>query len=328
VIRLPGRDVALPLVAGALAGLICWIAYRIPPPSTSDFEPLWVAARALRAGQDPYDVVPTTGTRYPLYYPLPAVLISWPLGLLSFPWARVVWAALGAALFVLAALRYQRGLLPALLSASFLNAVIQGQWSPLLTAAAALPALSWIWAAKPSVGAALFAAYPNRRAVLGGLLLVGLAFVVFPVWPMRWLEALRETNHVAPIGRPGGIVLLLALLRWRMPEGRLLAGMALVPQTIGLYEALPLFLIPSSRWQGYLLAGLSYVAAFAQSLIVPRLPGVSWEDTNAERWPFAFWFLYLPALVILFFSSRKNAAQSSHQVSAPTLPADAARQGM
>ncbi|HEU4523810.1 MAG TPA: hypothetical protein VFR62_02255 [Gemmatimonadales bacterium] len=324
--RWPGRTLAFPLVAGAVAGLLCWIAYRIPPASTSDFEPLWVAARALRAGQDPYDVVPTMGTRYPLYYPLPAVLLSWPLGLLSFSWARVLWAALGAAVFVLAALRYQRGLLPALLSASFLNAVIQGQWSPLLTAAAVLPALSWIWAAKPSVGAALFAAYPNRRAVLGGLVLVGLTLAVFPVWPMRWLEALRETNHVAPIARPGGVLLLLAILRWRLPEGRLLAGMACVPQTIGLYEALPLFLIPRSRWQGYLLAGLSYVAAFAQVLVVPRQPGVSWEATNAERWPFAFCFLYLPALGILFFSTRKYAAQP-RQVTAPDLPTDAARQG-
>jgi hypothetical protein len=239
-----------------------------------------------------------------------------------------MWAALGAALFVLAALRYRRGLLPALLSASFLNAVIQGQWSPLLTAAAALPALSWIWVAKPSVGAALFAAYPRRRAVVGGVLLVALAFLIFPGWPMRWLEALRQTNHVAPIARPGGIVLLLALLRWRVAEGRLLAGMACVPQTIGLYEALPLFLIPGNRWQGYVLAGLSYVAAFTQSLIVPRLPGVSWEATNAERWPFAFCFLYLPALVILLLSSRKNAAESSHQINHPRPPIAGAHQGM
>jgi hypothetical protein len=328
VIRLPRRDLVLPLLAGALAGLMCWVAYRIPPPSTSDFEPLWVAARALQAGQDPYAVVPTTGTRYPLYYPLPAVLISWPLGLLDFAWARVLWAALGAALFVLAALRYRRGLLPALLSASFLNAVIQGQWSPLLTAAVALPSLSWIWAAKPSVGAALFAAYPRRRAVLGGLLLVALAFLVLPAWPMRWLEALRETNHVAPIARPGGIVLLLAVLRWRIPEGRLLAGMACVPQTIGLYEALPLFLIPRNRWQGYGLVGLSYIAAFAQSLLVPRLPGVSWETTNAERWPFAFWLLYLPALVILFISSRKETEESPHQIGAPSPPVEGASHGM
>jgi hypothetical protein len=299
------------LVAGGLGGLVCWIAYLIPPPSTSDFEPVWVGARALLDGFDPYAVVPTTGTRYPLYYPLPAILVCLPLGVLPFSFARAVWAALGAAVFVVAALRYRRGLLPALLSASFLNSVIQGQWSPLLTAAAVLPALSWIWTAKPSVGLAFFAGYPDRRAVIGGLLLVGAAFIALPGWPMRWLDALRETNHVAPILRPGGFLLLLSLIRWRLPEGRLLAGLACVPHTIGLYEALPLFLIPKSRWHGYGLAALSYVAAFTQALAVPRLPDTTWEAMNAARWPYIFVFLYLPALVMLLFWPRQDDEQSA-----------------
>ena len=242
----------------------------------------------MGAGLDPYTIVPTVGTRYPLYYPLPAILVAFPLGYLPFAVARSLWAAASAAVFVLAALRKGRGLLPALLSACFLNAILQGQWSPLLTAAAVLPAVSWLWAAKPSLGAAFFVAYPTRRAVIGAILLLSLAFLVFPTWPVRWLEALRETNHVAPILRPGGAVLLLALIRWRVAEGRLLAALACVPQTIGLYEALPLFLIPTNRWQGYLLAVLSYVAAFAQAILVPRMPDASWEATNAARWPFIF----------------------------------------
>jgi hypothetical protein len=305
------REILLALAAGAVAGLVCWIAYLIPPPSTSDFEPVWVGARALLDGLDPYAVVPTTGTRYPLYYPLPAILVSLPLGLLPFSLARALWAALGAAVFVVAALRYRRGLLPALLSASFLNAVIQGQWSPLLTAAAVLPALSWIWTAKPSVGVAFFAGYPNRRAVLGGLLLVCAAFIALPGWPMRWLDALRETNHVAPIARPGGFLLLLSLIRWRLPEGRLVAGLACVPHTIGLYEALPLFLIPKNRWHGYALAALSYVAAFTQALAVPRLPDTTWEAMNAARWPYIFAFLYLPALVMLLFRAKQDDERSA-----------------
>jgi hypothetical protein len=300
------------LAAGGIAAVVCWGAYQIPPPSTSDFEPVWVGARALGAGLDPYAVVPTTGTRYPLYYPLTAILVALPIGYLPFDVARSLWAAVGAAVFVLAALRYRRGLLPALLSACFLNAVLQGQWSPLLTAAAVLPAISWIWAAKPSLGAALFAAYPTRRAVIGGALLLSLTFLAFPTWPMRWLEALRETNHVAPIVRPGGVVLLLALIRWRLAEGRLLAALACMPQTIGLYEALPLFLIPANRWQGYLLAVFSYVAAFAQIILAPRMPDVTWEATNAARWPVILAFLYVPALVLLlFFRKEGDTARAS-----------------
>ena len=308
------HQAALALAAGGVAAVVCWGAYQIPPPSTSDFEPVWVGARALGAGLDPYAVVPTTGTRYPLYYPLTAILVALPLGYLPFGVAKSLWAAVGTAVFVFAALRYRRGLLPALLSACFLNAVVQGQWSPLLTAAAVLPTISWIWAAKPSLGAALFVAYPARRAVIGGVLLLSLTLLAFPTWPIGWVEALRETNHVAPIVRPGGVVLLLALIRWRLAEGRLFAALACVPQTIGLYEALPLFLIPANRWQGYMLAAFSYVAAFAQIMLVPRLPDVSWEATNAARWPFILGFLYVPALVLLlFFRKEGDTARASQR---------------
>jgi hypothetical protein len=210
--------------------------------------------------------------------------------------------------FTLAALRYRRGLLPALLSANLLNAVVQGQWSPLLTAAAVLPPLTWIWVAKPTVGAALFAAFPSRRAVVGGLVVLLLSLLVFPTWPLRWLDAIRESNHMAPVARAGGFVLLLALVRWRQPEARLLVALACVPQTIGLYETLPLFLIPKSRWQGYFLAVMSYLAAFGQAILVPRLPDSSWEANNAARWPFIFLLLYLPALVMLLLPRQGRAA--------------------
>jgi hypothetical protein len=279
---------------------------------------VWIGARAVISGLDPYAVVPTAGTRYPLYYPLPAVLLGLPFGAFSFPVARVLWAGVSGATFMLAALHYRRGLLTALLSANLLNAVVQGQWSPLLTAAAVLPAISWVWAAKPSVGAALFIAFPSRRALIGCLLLAGISLAVYPTWPLRWAEALRESNHVAPILRPGGVVLLLALIRWRQAEARLLAALACVPQTIGLYETLPLFLIPRTRWQGYSLAALSYVAAFGQAAVVPRLPGMTWEAMNAARWPFIFLLLYLPALLMLF--SRGRGRRQEHEDDRPADP--------
>ena len=104
--------------------------------------------------------------------------------------------------------------------------------------------------------------------------------------------------------RPGGFLLFLALIRWRKPEARLLAAMACVPQTLGLYETLPLFLIPRTRWQGYALAGLSYLAAFAQVAFVPRLPGMSLDAMFAARWPFIFVCLYCPALVMVLLPRR------------------------
>jgi hypothetical protein len=296
----PQRDGALVALAAVVSGLLCWAAYRLPPATTSDFDQFWVAGRALLTGADPYAVVPTTGTHAPLFYPLTAALVGVPFAGLSLEAARVAWAALSGAALAWAAIRWGRGLPAALVSASFLNALMQGQWSPLLTAAAVVPALGWIWAAKPSIGAALFAAFPSRRALAGCLLLTGIAMLVFPAWPFRWREALGQTElYLAPVVRPGGVVLLLALLRWREREGRLLAALACIPHLPCLYDTLPLFLIARTRWQGYALAALSYVAAFAQMALAPRLPGMSLEATVAARWPYILAFLYVPALVIL-----------------------------
>ena len=304
------RQWGLVLAAGLISGFVCWLAYRLPPPSTSDFEPIWVGARALLAGADPYAVVPTTSTHYPLYYPLTAVVIGLPFAGLPFDWARVAWAALSGAGFAWAAVRYGRGLPAALLSANFLNAVIQGQWSPLMTAAVVLPALSWLLAAKPSIGAALFAAFPSRQAVIGGVALLAVSLALFPTWPVRWANALGASNHMLPIRSPGGFILMLALIRWRRPEARLLAALACVPQTIGLYETLPLFLIPRTRWQGYGLAVLSYVAAFGQVALVPRVPGMPLETMLAGRWPIVFFCLYLPALVMVLLPGPREAPVS------------------
>ena len=251
--RLEGmkRDGALIALAAVASGCLCWLAYRLPPTTTSDFDQFWVAGRALLAGADPYAVVPTTGTHAPLFYPLTAALVGVPFAGLSLAAARVAWAALSGAGLAWAALRWGRGLPAALLSASFLNALVQGQWSPLLTAAAVVPALGWIWAAKPSIGAALFVAFPNRRALVGCLLLTGLALAVYPGWPFRWREALGQTGlYLAPVFRPGGVVLLLALLRWREREGRLLAALACIPHLPVLYDTLPLFLIARTRLAG------------------------------------------------------------------------------
>jgi hypothetical protein len=301
------RRGGLVLAVGLISGFACWLAYRLPPASTSDFELIWVGARALLSGADPYAVVPATGTRYPLYYPLTAIVVGLPFAAMPFPWARVLWAVASGAAFAAAALRYGRGLPTALLSANFLNAVIQGQWSPLLIAGAILPAFSWVLAAKPSIGAGLYAAFPSGRAVIGGLALLAISLVLYPTWPVHWAESLRASIHMAPVRSPGGFILLLAVIRWRRPEARLLAVLACVPQIISLYDTLPLFLIPRTRWQGYGLAGLSYVAAFGQVAMVPRQSSMPLEDMLAHRWPFLFLCLYLPALVMVLLPEPRDA---------------------
>jgi len=287
-------------VAGiALAGAaVSYIAYRLPPPNSSDFDQLWIAARALARHQDPYAAVAASGEAFPLFYPLPAVLLALPVAWLPLDLARAVWAGFGAAMLALAALRYGRGLGAGLLGAGFLNALVLNQWSPLLTAGAVLPWLAVTWIAKPSIGLALFLAYPSRRAAWLGAGLLAVSLAALPGWPAHWLSALRGAFQTSPILQPGGFLLLLALLRWRRAEGRLLAALACVPQTIGLYETVPLFLITRTRWEGYGLAGLSLLAAFIQAWALPRL-GQPLPVLLLARWPILLLLVYLPALLLV-----------------------------
>ena len=68
---------------------------------------------------------------------------------------------------------------------------------------------------------------------------------------------------VAPITRPGGVLVLLALLKWKRADARLLLALACVPHTTVPYETIPLFLIPQTwrqAWALWALALLAYVA--------------------------------------------------------------------
>jgi hypothetical protein len=252
-------------------------------------------------GHNPYAAVNASGMGYPLFYPMPAILVLAPLGALPLAAARAMFAALGTLLLSVAAFRYGRGLPAALLSASFLSALMQGQWSPLLTPGAVLPWASMLWIVKPSIGLALAVGYLDRRAAWGACGLLAASFMVQPGWVVDWLEALRSTNHVILALQPGGFVLLGALVRWREPEGRLLTAFACVPQTPALYETLPLFLLPASRWGGYLLAALSLIATYVMRTALPLVAGAPIEVNLARRWPVMFWFMYLPALVIVLW---------------------------
>ena len=241
-----------------------------------------------------------THSIFSLYYPLPAVLLLLPLAPLSFEVARAVWAGVGVAVFTAAALRYRRGLPQALLSASLLNAVAQGA-----VAAAARggsgPAMVWIRLDfQADRWCRVVRWLPTRAAVWGAGAMVAVSLLAWPSWPGEWLDAVRHADHLRPlVSRPGGALLLLALLRWKEPEARLLAALACVPQTAGLYESLPLFLIPREKSEGYLLAALSYLPALGPAMLHPGAASAPLESEIEASWPWLFLALYLPALVMV-----------------------------
>jgi hypothetical protein len=65
------------------------------------------------------------------------------------------------------------------------------------------------------------------------VLLLAVSFAMQPGWVVEWRDAVRETSmaggrvpYTAPVLLPGGLLTLLAALRWRRPEARLIATLA------------------------------------------------------------------------------------------------------
>jgi hypothetical protein len=286
----------LPFLVGALTFAFVWIGRSPPGPWGLDFDYMWTAGRAVWQGTDPYLAVHEAirqGTlRWPFYYPGTAAVLLAPFGALPHQLAVALFTSLGMGLLVWSVHGWRRWIV---LSAPALEALLLGQWSPWLTAAAGLPWLGFVWAAKPSIGIALFAGWPSRWALYGGLAVVILSLVLLPHWPADWLDAVRNTAHYkAPFQRVGGFLLLLAWLRWRRPEARMLGMLALIPHTTSVYELLPLLLIPQTGRSFAVLLGLSYVAT---AIVYIRFPfGGSVSGTLDARWPYFLVLVWLPAL--------------------------------
>ena len=305
------RRLLLSVAVGVVAMVLAYEA-QAAISQTTDFAQLWHAARGLLQGRNPYDIVGPHGSfnwPFPLLYPLTAVIVASPLTILPLPWANALFVAIGSATvaWALPGERQNRSAQWWLFaSATFVYVVRTAQWGPLLVGAALTPSLGWLLACKPTIGAALFAAYPTRRAALGICIFGIVSLLWLPAWPRDWIATLPSASHMsAPVTfvTAGGPLLLLALLRWRRPEARLIASLACIPHTTMLYEALPLFLVPQ-RWQeGVLLAGLSWVClALPESReYLERLHDTAWRMTL---------LLYLPCLAMVL--SRSNVHDTTH----------------
>lgn len=264
----PRLRLAIALLCGLVAGSYAqfgaghWAKPR-------DFGQVLYAAHAVLSGHDPYQLIgPHLAYDWgcPLLYPLPAVVATTPLTFVSGPLAHGLFFTLAAGTFAWALMEDGYSPLLGFGSASMLFAAEVVQWSPLLAAGLVVAPLSALWIAKPTIGAALFASRPDRWrwAIGGGLALAAIAFLVQPGWLAHWLHAARRpcdpvTPYTAPVLVPGGVLALLCLLRWRRPEARLVAALACVPQTLLLYETIPLFLVPRTIRESGLLTALSWL---------------------------------------------------------------------
>jgi hypothetical protein len=297
---------AVALVLGALAAALSYRFAVIPDPQR-DFTQLWFAARALRDGKDPYALIGpglAYDWSYPLLYPLTAAVAVLPLTPLSIPLANATFMFIGATAFAWALSRNGYGALLGFFSASMFVAVQIVQWAPLFAGAVVFAPLSIFLVAKPTIGAAVFFARPNRWAVIGGLALIAAAMVVQPTWPASWLHAVARNTlmnpltapHTPPVLLPGGFLVLACLARWRRPEARLVAALACVPQTLMPYETVPLFLVPTAWHDALLLMALSWGAL---TWVMMHVPPTDFPRFVIACAPVMVWALYLPVTLMI-----------------------------
>jgi hypothetical protein len=288
----PGRLsllITLTVVVGCRLLLYAW-----RPDLTSDFDFLYHAAVRLVGGENPY---PTATQGFPP--PLPAILLAVPFTRIPLTLARLIFDVLVGWAFVYALWRY-RGpyALLGVMSGAYLFAMANGQTTPLMVAATLVPALGFLLAVKTNTSVPLWIAWPSLRALLGASLFLVLSLVVLPSWPWDWWMALLQdnTNLVPPVLRPFGFVLLLAALRWRTPEGRLILTIAFIPQSTLPYELVSLALIPINRLEmGIYVLGSWISVAAAGGLHLSH----SMAEWTATGWPVTLCAVYLPMLYLV-----------------------------
>lgn len=290
------------IAIGLLAGALCTLK-AIRNAVTMDFEFFWRASRLFAAGVNPYPLRPGD-PGWPLpdawFYPGPALIVMWPLQGLMFPVAAGLFFGGGTAWLAWRLSKDGMWRLWVLGGPALIMAAMLGQWSPLITVGALIPAAGFLLACKPTLGLACFVYRPTWVAALSVALICMLSLVLLPTWPMEWLTNLRlvanhpTAEHPSPIVKPLGWVLVLALARWRQPEARLLFAMACVPQLLYFADQLPLGLVARKRGEAVALGWCGITSAVTWFVLLPD--GAPYVATAA---PYVMVGMYLPALIVV-----------------------------
>jgi len=301
----PSRNqrLGIAIVVGALCGLVSWnIARSLPDHAYQDFAFVWFAARDFLAGQNPYQSVTSLTGRPMFFFPLTTALGVIPFVFLRLDLAGPIFVALSTAALAFVVTKAAWWPLLMFLSGSMVVSIVAANFATVLPLGFFVPWLGWLGVFKPNIGIAMLAYRPSWKNLLVMIALAGLSLVVRPTWPGEWLRAaMNSPYHFAPWRTAGGVLLVVALARWRLPEARMLLTMALLPSSPIAYEALPLFVIPRTRRE-------MLVLAITTNVVVALTASTSFQGDPdaylAVAQPAMVWLAYVPALVMVL--SRQN----------------------
>lgn len=288
----PRQRLLISCFIGLITGLLCtWYQLTFNRGAGDVSIPL-CAGEALFRGENPYLVcrgVHSDGVTPNTMNPLTTAIITLPLMALPRPAAAGVFFGLSSAILAWALTRdgeYWR--LLTFLAFPFWAALQTVQWAPLLLAIYFWPTLLPLTLAKPHIGAAIALNIPWQRwPVIIAALLGLLSLIWMPTWPLAMLTGVGAPGEYRPpIAGIPGVLLILAALRWRTRQARLLLTLSLAPQR-AFYDQLLVFGVVCSRRELLILILSSWLCYLAWFLTI--LPGVPWF----------IWLIYLPALAIV-----------------------------
>jgi hypothetical protein len=242
-----GLPIAVSIGVGLIAALLRWT-----PPRMVDGDFVLRAVEPLRGflqGVDPYAQVFST---YTVPYPFPAMCLGWPFINLDSELSGAVFVGLTSALLAYALMRdgaYWRGLL--FLSYPFIESVKFAQFSMLLSLAIVLPArCAWpLCLVKPQAAlAGMVMDKPTKRSFLIAALALLASLIVFPRWPIEWLNSVGSYKVILPVLMPFGCLLVLALVHWRDRHYRALLALAVLPKR-SMYDNLFVGLLARDIWE-------------------------------------------------------------------------------
>lgn len=290
--------IAVALAIGAVCGVLSFLL-TIPASSAAvesqDFWPWWGTALALLDHRDPYTTVCRAALHVCTVYPITVGLVGLPFVWMPLHVAGPAFVGVSCSLLAFVMTRISWTPLLVFLSGSMLLTIVAAQSSPLFAAGVFAPWLTWVGVFKPNIGLAMLAYRPSWKTIGIMALITGVSVVTYPWWPREWIAAVRQSPHYLPAWRtPGGIILMLSVVRWRRPEARLLFAMSVLPTSPIVYEALPLAAIATTKRE-YLIFALGTNVAWSFTI------GRSIQQPDFFAWsrPSLLWLVYVPLLLMV-----------------------------
>jgi len=227
------------------------------------------AARDIIAGYDPYarPFVDSAGQAWPTN-PVTTAMPFLPVAWVSDAVVAAVLFGLISALLAYALLRGGE-LWPLLtfVSPAYVSCIITEQWLPLVLAAFYLPAILPLALVKPSIALPVILTNLNLKRGLGCAVVLAATFILCPWWwPADWLApSMAVYTGFTPMLTVPGLLIPLALIRWRDKRAWILVLAACVPQRIP-YDQLILWLVPQNAKRSLLLSASLLVAYAVRKL--------------------------------------------------------------